>query len=223
VTGIRSSSAKSPAYEAVALADERVQEVRIFVKLDAARTGWGVAREAGESSQGATASQTANSGRMRTEADLSGIQDARRWSERRFGVHTGAEFDAGVALVVRCLWQVKENRRGSARMAFRVVVEGCPAIAAVEVGGVQSGKRGDSRLVKAAGAYLEDMPVAGRPNRWRCSGCMPSGEAEVGSGHLRHPAVVERAVAIHCPLARSRRQVGSLFELRGCHSIFCPA
>jgi hypothetical protein len=223
VTGIRSSSAKSPAYEAVALADERVQEVRIFVKLDAARTGWGVAREAGESSQGATVSQTANSGRMRTEADLSGIQDARRWSERRFGVHTGAEFDAAVALVMRCLWQVKENRRGSARMAFRVVVEGCPAIAAVEVGGVQSGKRGDSRLVKAAWAYLEDMPVAGRPNRWHCSGYKPSGEAEVGSGHLRHPTVVEHAVAARCPLARSRTQVWSLFELQGYHSIFCPA
>jgi hypothetical protein len=223
VTGIRSSSAKGQACEAVALADERVEVVHIFAKLDAARTGRGVVREAGASSPGVTVFQTANSGCMRVEADLFGIQDARRWSERRSGVHTGAEFDADVALEVRCLWQVKENRRDLARMAFQVAVEGCPAIAAVEVGGVQSGKRGDSRLEKAAWAYLEDMPVAGRPNRWHCSGYKPSGEAGVGSGHLRHPTVVEHAVAARCPLARSRTQVWSLFELQGYHSIFCPA
>jgi hypothetical protein len=159
VTGIHSSSAKSQVCEAVALADERVEEVSIFVELDAGRTGWGVVREAGESSQGATVSRTANSDCMRIEADLFGIQDARRWSERHFGVHTGVESDAGVALEVRCLWQAKENQHDSAMMVFRVVVEDCLAIAAVEVEGVQSGKREDSRLEKAAGAYLEDMPV----------------------------------------------------------------
>jgi hypothetical protein len=159
VTGIHSSNAKSQVCEAVALADERVEEVSIFVKLDAARTGWGVVREAGGSSQGATVSQTANSGCMRTEADLFGIQDARRWSGRRFGGHTGAESDAGVAFEAHCLWQVKEIRHDSARMVFRAVVEDCLAIAAVEVEGVQSGKREGSRLEKAAGAYLEDMPV----------------------------------------------------------------
>lgn len=222
MTGIRSSGAKSPACEAVALADERALEVRIVVKLDAARMGWDVVREAGASSPGVTVSQTANSGCMRIEADLFGIQDARRWSERRFGVHTGAEFDADVALVVRCLWQVKENQHGSARMAFQVVVEGCLAIAAVEVGGVQSGSGEDNRLGKAAGAYLEDMPVAERPNRWHRSGYMPTGEAEVGLGRLRHPAVVERAVAVRCPLARWKMPVWSLSELRGCRSIFCP-
>jgi hypothetical protein len=223
VTGIRSSSAKSPACEAVALADERAQEVRIVVKLDAARTGLGVVREAGASSPGVTVCQNANSGCTRIEADLFGIQGARRWSARRFGVHTGAEFDADVALEVHCLWQAKENRRGSARMVSRVAVEGCPAIAAVEVGGVQSGRREDSTLGKAAGAYPEDMPVAERPIHWHRSGYMPSGEAEVELGHSRHPIVVERAVAVHCPLARSRTPVWSLSELRGCRSIFCPA
>lgn len=69
VTGIRSSGAKSQACEVVALADELVQEVHIVAKWDAARTDWGVVREAGESSQGATVSQTANSGCMRTGAD----------------------------------------------------------------------------------------------------------------------------------------------------------
>lgn len=223
MTGIRSSGAKSLACEAVALTDGRVQEVHIVVKSDAARTGWGVVREVEESSQGATVSQTANSGCMRIEAGLFGIQDARRWSGRRFGVHTDAESGADVALKVRYLWQARENQRDLARMVFRVVAEDCLAIAAVEVEGVQSGKREDSRLEKVAGAYLEDMPVAAKMSHWHYPGCMPSGEAEVESGHLRRPAVAEHAVAIHFLLARSRMLVWSLSELRGCHSIFCSA
>jgi hypothetical protein len=55
---------------------------------------------------------------------------------------------------------VRENRRDSERMAFRGVVEDYPAIAAVGVGGVQSGKRGDNEPEKAAVACHEDMPVA---------------------------------------------------------------
>ena len=223
MTGIHSSDAKSLACEAVAPVDERVQGVHIVAKSDAARTDWGVVREVGESSQGATVSQTANSGCMRIGAGLFGIQDARRWSERRFGVHTGAEFDAGAALKARYPWQARENQRDSAKMVFRVVVEDCLATAAVEVEGVQSGKREDSRLEKVAGAYLEDMPVAAKMSHWHYPGCMPSGEAEVESGHLRRPAVAEHAVAIHFLLARSRMLVWSLSELRGCHSIFCSA
>jgi hypothetical protein len=223
VTGIHSSSAKSLACEAVAQVGGRVQEVHIVAKSDAVRTDWGVVREVGESSQGATVSQTANSGCMRIEAGLFGIQDARRWSERRFGVHTGAESDEDVALKVRYLWQAKENQRDSAKMVFRVVVEDCLAIAAVEVEGVQSGKREDSRLEKVAGAYLEDMLVAAKMSHWHYPGCMPSGEAEAGSGHLRRPAVAGHAVAIHFLLARSRIPVWSLSELRGCHLISCSA
>ena len=223
MTGIRSSGAKSPACEAVALADERAVEVRIVVKLDAARMGWDVVREAGASSPGVTVSQTANSGCMRIEADLFGIQDARRWSGRRFGAHTDAESGADVALKIRYLWQARENQRDSATMVFRVVAEDCLAIAAVEVEGVQSGKREGSRLEKVAGAYLEDMPVAAKRSHRHYPGCMSSGEAEVESGHLRHPAVAGRAVAIRFLLARSRMPAWSLSELRGCRSIFCSA
>lgn len=106
-------------------------------------------------------------------------------------------------------------------MAFRAEAEDCPATAAAEAGGVQSGMRGDNWLEKAAVAYLEDMPVAEMLTHWRCSGCMPSGEAEVESGRSHHPAVAERAAAIHFPLVRSRTPVWSLSELLGCHLIFC--
>jgi len=193
VTGIHSSGEKSRAYGAVVLAGERAEEANIFADWDAVRMDWGVGREVEESSQDVKIFR-------RTAAGVFGNPNARRWSGQRFGVQTGAEFDADAALKVRCRWQAK----ASPRTAFQEAVKDCLAIAAAEVGGVQSGKKGGSKLERAAGACPDDKPVAAMKNHW---GCMPSGEAEVEPGRSHHRVVAERVMASRCPLARSKTPV----------------